>query len=60
MKILGTMDLWRPRTKRVGEVSKFIACLQIRLFRNRDLLFIFADGGDGEDDQKINHFLWMP
>ena len=43
----------------MGEVSKFVACLQILLFQNRDLLFIFADGGDGEGDQKINHFLWM-
>ena len=38
------------------EVSKFVACLQILLFRNRDLLFIFEDDGDGKGDQKINPF----
>ena len=58
--MLGTMHLWRPRRKGMDEVSKIVACLQILLFRKRDPLFIFADDGDGEGDQKINHFLWMP
>ena len=45
--------------KMLGTIHLF-ACLQILLFRNRDLSVIFADGGDGEGDQKISHFLWKP
>ena len=62
MKILGTIHLWRPQRKGMGKVSKFVAGLQILFFRNRDLLFIFADGGDGEGNQKINfcgYHKWM-
>ena len=51
-----SMHLWRPHRKGVGEVLKFVACLQILLFQNRDLLFIFADSGNEESAQKINHF----
>ena len=47
----------------MDEVLKFVACLQILLFRNRDLSFISADGGDGEGDQKLINFCgfhkWM-
>ena len=60
LKTLGTIYLWCPQRKGVGEVLKFVACLQILMFQNRDLSFISADGGDGEGDQKMNQFLWIP
>ena len=42
----------------MGEVLKFVACLQILLFQNIDLLFIFADGEGGEGDLSFCRSYW--
>ena len=43
----------------MGEVLNVAACLQISLFRNINLLFIFADGKGGEGDLSSCRSHWQ-